>query len=154
MNRTPFDENMKDVEYRRLFNQEALILEVTEAICGYMEEHEITRVELAKRLGKTKGFVSQLLNGDRNLTLRTLADIVDALGCSLNVDLVQKGGEAVDRCGRGPAESSWLDAGNPAAPFGVISIVNKHHMMFDSMLVHADAWNIKSTAGLDIAAVA
>jgi transcriptional regulator with XRE-family HTH domain len=72
-------------ESRRLLNQEKLILEVTEALSEAIEERGLTRSEVAKRLGKTKGFVSQLLAGGRNLTLRTVADIADAIGISLKV---------------------------------------------------------------------
>jgi transcriptional regulator with XRE-family HTH domain len=66
---------------------EKLILEVTEALSEAIEERGLTRSEVAKRLGKTKGFVSQLLAGGRNLTLRTVTDIADAIGISLKVAL-------------------------------------------------------------------
>ena len=72
---------------RRLLRQEELILEVTEALSRAIVELEITQTELAKRLGKTKGFVSQILGGGRNLTLRTLSDVVDALQCSISVHI-------------------------------------------------------------------
>lgn len=72
-------------EGRRLLKQEELILEVTEALSAAIEERGLTRSEVAKRLGKTKGFVSQLLAGGRNLTLRTVADIADAIGISLRL---------------------------------------------------------------------
>jgi transcriptional regulator with XRE-family HTH domain len=80
MKTTILDEYLKDEEFRRLFAQEDLILEVTEAICELLENEKLSRKELADRLGKTKGFVSQLLNGGRNLTLRTVADILHVLG--------------------------------------------------------------------------
>ena len=73
-------DDMNDPEFRRLLAQEELILEVTETICNILEKEKISRKELAERLGKSKGFVSQLLNGGRNLTLRTVADILHALG--------------------------------------------------------------------------
>jgi len=72
-------------EYRRLLKQEKFILEVTEALSRAIEESGVTRSEVAKRLGKTKGFVSQLLGGGRNLTLRTVADLSDAIGVCLKV---------------------------------------------------------------------
>jgi transcriptional regulator with XRE-family HTH domain len=71
---------MDDPEFRKLLAQEELILEVTESICKLLEEEKVSRKELADRLGKSKGFVSQLLNGGRNLTLRTVADILHVLG--------------------------------------------------------------------------
>ncbi len=70
--------NRSDKEFDQLVRQEELILQVTE-LTQALEDAEMTRVELAKRLGKSPGFVSQVLGGGRNLTLRTVADIAYAL---------------------------------------------------------------------------
>lgn len=45
-----------------------------------MEETQITRAELARRLGTSKGYVTQLLDGTANMTLRTVSDVFVALG--------------------------------------------------------------------------
>jgi len=71
---------MEDPEVARLVAQGELIMEVTETLCELLEKEKVSRKELADRLGKSKGFVSQLLNGGRNLTLRTVADILHVLG--------------------------------------------------------------------------
>ena len=73
------------VSNRRLLRQEELILEVTEALSGALEKEGITKKDLAERLSKTKGFVSQILAGGRNLTLRTIADVADALECRIRI---------------------------------------------------------------------
>jgi len=73
-------DDMNDPEFRKLLAQEELILEVTETLCELLENEQISRKELADRLRKTKGFISQLLGGGRNLTLRTVADILHVLG--------------------------------------------------------------------------
>lgn len=78
-----------DAEYERLLNQERFILEVTERICAFMDEKGISRSELAHRLGKTKGYVSQLLSGGRNLTMRTVADVSQALGANLHLQITR-----------------------------------------------------------------
>ena len=75
---------------RRLLRQEELILEITEALREALAREGITKVELANRLGKTKGFVSQILAGGRNLTLRTIADVADALGYQIRVQVVKE----------------------------------------------------------------
>lgn len=62
-----------------VLEQEHLLLDVTELIVELMNERGVSRSELADRLGKTKGHVTQLLSGSRNLTLRTLSDIFVAL---------------------------------------------------------------------------
>ncbi len=63
-----------------LWNQEAAILDTTELICELMAEQNINRAELARRMGRSKGFISQLLDGSRNMTIRTVADIFTCLG--------------------------------------------------------------------------
>ena len=76
------------IKNKRLLRQEEFILEVAIAICEAMEREGVTKAELARRLGKTKGFVSQILAGGRNLTLRTVADVTDALGHKINIQVL------------------------------------------------------------------
>jgi transcriptional regulator with XRE-family HTH domain len=78
--KTLMDKYLGDPEFAQLMAQEDLIMEVTETLCELLEKEKISRKELADRLGKSKGFISQLLNGGRNLTLRTVADILHVLG--------------------------------------------------------------------------
>jgi transcriptional regulator with XRE-family HTH domain len=78
--KTLMDEYLEDPEFAQLMAQEDLIMEVTETLCELLEKEKVSKKELADRLGKSKGFVSQLLNGGRNLTLRTVADILHVLG--------------------------------------------------------------------------
>jgi transcriptional regulator with XRE-family HTH domain len=78
--KTLLDKYLEDPEFARLMAHGDLIMEVTETLCELLEKEKISRKELADRLGKTKGFISQLLNGGRNLTLRTVADILHVLG--------------------------------------------------------------------------
>ena len=63
----------------RLEQQEWLIINVTESILEELERQGQTITKLAKMLGKTKGYISGLLGGTRNMTLRTLADLAHSL---------------------------------------------------------------------------
>jgi len=83
--KTLMDKYLEDPEFARLVAQGDLIMEVTETLCELLEKEGVSRKELADRLGKTKGFVSQLLNGGRNLTLRTVADILHVLGYKVSL---------------------------------------------------------------------
>lgn len=80
MSKTLVEEYVEDPNRMRLFQQERAILEVTELIESLMIELGVSRAELAKRLGKTRGWVTQLLDGDSNKTIRTLADTFAVLG--------------------------------------------------------------------------
>lgn len=70
----------QDPESLRLLQQERLILEITNLISDTMEESGFRRADLAKALGRTRGRISQLLDGSENLTLRTIADVFTAMG--------------------------------------------------------------------------
>lgn len=69
-----------DHKFSKLVQQEDFILEVTEALVEALRQSGMNQSDLAKRLGCTRGFVSQLINGGRNLTLRTVADVAHAIG--------------------------------------------------------------------------
>jgi len=74
-----------DPERARLYLQEKLILEVTEEIARLMVTQGVRRSELAKKLGKTKSSITQLLDGTSNLQIRTISDVLWALGAKLHV---------------------------------------------------------------------
>jgi transcriptional regulator with XRE-family HTH domain len=68
----------------RLYQQERAIYEVTELIESVINEEGIGRAQLAKILGKSKGWVTQLLDGEANKTIRTVADVLAALDRELH----------------------------------------------------------------------
>lgn len=74
-------------EGKQLLDQERLILQATERILDLMQQQNVTRTELAQRLGKSKSWISQMLAGEANFTLRTLADVFGALGQRAAVDV-------------------------------------------------------------------
>ena len=60
------------------------LFRVTEDILVAMEELGVTKSELAKRLGKSKPQITQLLRGGSNMTIGTLSDIAVELGLNLD----------------------------------------------------------------------
>jgi transcriptional regulator with XRE-family HTH domain len=76
-------EYLRDAENLRGFQQERLLVEVASLIYQTMQKHGFTRSALATKLGVTKGRITQYLGGERNLTLRTLADIFTAMNAGL-----------------------------------------------------------------------
>lgn len=71
----------------RLHREKELITQTNETIHAMMGKRKVTKAELAKRMGKTPAYVTQILAGDRNLTLRTIADIAFALELRPSVTL-------------------------------------------------------------------
>lgn len=84
------DENLTDKvtrtpEEMRLFQQERAIMEVTELISRLMDEHGMTKADLAKKLGTSKASITQMLDGRRCLTVRTISDVLFVLDSALKV---------------------------------------------------------------------
>lgn len=77
---TTYKELVATNEGRRLLQQERTILEATELICALLEAQNVSRAELSRRLGVTKSAVSQMLDGEQNMTLRSLSDMLFVLG--------------------------------------------------------------------------
>jgi transcriptional regulator with XRE-family HTH domain len=73
------------------FKTEQAILDFTEKVSERMIEQSITRTDLAQRLEVSKAFVSKLLNGNPNLTIKSMVSIADALKCNLSIDICYKG---------------------------------------------------------------
>ncbi|EPJ1915178.1 helix-turn-helix transcriptional regulator [Vibrio cholerae] len=65
---------------KRAFAREELVFNVTEDLLVIMEDMNISKSDLARTLGKSKSYVSQVLSGSRNMTLGSLSDICFALG--------------------------------------------------------------------------
>lgn len=85
MSKTMVEKYVEDPEQMRLFQQERAIYEITELIESVMEGAGVSRATLAKRLGKSKGWITQLLDGEANKTIRTVADVLAVLGQEFRV---------------------------------------------------------------------
>ena len=70
---------------RRALAEEHAITNVTELICELLEKHDMKRGELAKKMGVTAGRVTQILDGDANMKLSTIAHALYAFGQVLEV---------------------------------------------------------------------
>jgi transcriptional regulator with XRE-family HTH domain len=62
-----------------------LELAVTELLCELMEKNNVSRAELARRVGVKPPYVTRILRGQTNLTLKTVSDFFFALGRSVRV---------------------------------------------------------------------
>ena len=76
---------MQDPEYRRLYAIEGLVTDAAEFVSRLMEEQGVNKAELARRLGKSRAWVTRLLSGSANMTMRTFAELVYALGAEVQI---------------------------------------------------------------------
>jgi transcriptional regulator with XRE-family HTH domain len=86
-------------KYQRMF-EEALsspeawmdspIVEFTEDLCRLMKEKDVSRAELAKRIGTSRAYVTKLLGGNANFTLATMVKLAFALDGAVHVHIADK----------------------------------------------------------------
>lgn len=83
---TQHDILMQDPEYRKHYAIEGLVIGSAELIATLMEQQGLSQADLAKRLGRSRAWISQLLSGRTNMTIRTLAELVYELGAEVKLD--------------------------------------------------------------------
>lgn len=69
---------------------EGLVLDFTEAVVAEMIRKNIKRVELAERLGTSRAWVTKLLDGQENMTLKTMVRVASALDMDVKVSLKKR----------------------------------------------------------------
>src|ERR1700689_5096660 len=72
-------------------------------ICNAMKEREFSNAELARRMGSSRSFVTRMLSGSHNLTVKTLAKALAVCGFEVAFD-------------RKPLQWGWLAEGPALLP--------------------------------------
>ena len=88
MAKTFIEKLMSDDEGRKLYFREDLIFDITEEICKVMEDKGISKAKLSRLAGVSKSNITQLLSGDHNMRLTTVADLLYALDSKMAVSAV------------------------------------------------------------------
>ena len=87
MGESPLEKRInKSAQSRRVFAQEELILDIAEKIHDLLKINKVKKTEIAATLGKSPAYVTQVLNGSRNMTLRTISDVAFALNARVHVE--------------------------------------------------------------------
>lgn len=82
-----FERRLQEYKDDPDFQTELLLLDINEQIVERMVARGMRRSELAQRLGSSRAFVTKLLNGRPNLTLKTLVEVASALDLAIDVQL-------------------------------------------------------------------
>lgn len=83
--KTQYDVLMQDPEFRKQVSAETLVAEASELIAKLMAKENMSKADLARRLNRSRAWVTQLLSGRANMTIRTLAEVSFALGAEVKL---------------------------------------------------------------------
>ena len=79
-------EKLKDKEFKRLYELECAKVALAQRIAELREEKHLRQADLARKLGVSQQFISQIETGEeKNLTLETMIKIAKSLGRGLNI---------------------------------------------------------------------
>lgn len=79
-------EELKNREFRKAFELERAKVALAQRIAELRQEKHLKQVDLAKKLGVTQQFISQIETGqEKNLTLETLIKIARSLGRGVKI---------------------------------------------------------------------
>jgi transcriptional regulator with XRE-family HTH domain len=69
---------------------ELAVLDYTSALWAAMRRDGVSQAELANRIAKKPAYISRVLNGAPNITIRTMVEMALALGMRVQVNLLEK----------------------------------------------------------------
>jgi transcriptional regulator with XRE-family HTH domain len=84
--KSDYQDLMKDPSFRKLLAVESLATEAAELIARLMAQKKVNKAALARRLNRSRAWVTQLLSGNANMTVRTLAELAHALEAEVKLD--------------------------------------------------------------------
>jgi len=87
----------------KAYAREDLVFNVTEDLLLILEDLSLSKADLARRLGKSKSYVTQILSGSRNMTLGSFSDICFALGFKPEIRLPVEPAK--------PNQTGWVKSG-------------------------------------------
>jgi transcriptional regulator with XRE-family HTH domain len=72
------------------YELEWLLLDLNEAITNGMDRARLSRAQLAERLGTSRAYVTKLLDGQENMTLKTLVRVANALEMKVDTRFIPR----------------------------------------------------------------
>jgi len=79
-------EELKNPEFKKLYDYYGKQLEISYAILQLRKKHNMTQVELAKKVGTSQSNIARMERGQQNFTIETLDKIAKTFGKKLTVD--------------------------------------------------------------------
>ncbi|MBK9706913.1 MAG: helix-turn-helix transcriptional regulator [Acidobacteria bacterium] len=85
-----FSDLIRQIQESPGFKVEELKVEIAEQIYLAMERNKISNSELARRMGKSRAYITKILRGNVNFTLETLVAISNALQMDIKFEFTAR----------------------------------------------------------------
>lgn len=72
------------------YRLEKVLFGLAEQICDLLEGQEVSRTDLARKMNVSPAYITKILNGNPNLTIKSLLKLSDALGQDLKIQFSPK----------------------------------------------------------------
>lgn len=82
------EELVRRLEHSEAYDIEAAKFDISEHIFSVMEGQGVSKANLARKLGKSRAYITKILQGNANFTLESLVRIARALECRLDMSNV------------------------------------------------------------------
>jgi transcriptional regulator with XRE-family HTH domain len=85
-----FKNQVNELKETSNYKIESLQLKIIERVLELLENRGLTKGDLAQRLNCSKPYITKLLNGGENLTIKKMVEIAVAIDCNLDIDFIPK----------------------------------------------------------------
>lgn len=82
--------SLNDVRNTFSYRLEKALFNVAERICHLLDVREMTRTDLAEKMNVSPAYVTKILRGNPNLTIKSLLKLSDALEHDISIQFVPK----------------------------------------------------------------
>lgn len=82
------EELAQRLEQSEMFDIEGAKFDISEHVFSMMERQGMSKAALARSLGKSRAYITKILQGNANFTLESLVKIARALDCRLDMSRV------------------------------------------------------------------
>jgi transcriptional regulator with XRE-family HTH domain len=90
-----FSDLIQDAKTRDDYWIEDAILQFTMQMHEQMQRQELTKTELASRIGSSQPYITRILKGRDNLTIATMVKVARAAGLKVRISLEEAGAAEV-----------------------------------------------------------
>lgn len=75
------------------YQAEKLAVAFLAELNAFMQAHDVSNAELARRAGVSPAYITKLFRGSSNLSIETLTKFADAVGCKVHMHLANNGAD-------------------------------------------------------------